>query len=41
MKKTLLKIIFTILMLLANGSVLVLADGPGIPPICYPGEPCN
>jgi hypothetical protein len=39
MQKTIIRIILTLLLLTAWGSAPVMANGPGIPPYCYP-NPC-
>ncbi len=41
MKSTLVRIIVVTLLLVSCGSAPVLADGPGIPPLCWPGQACS
>ncbi len=36
MKRTIVRIVLTALLLLACGTPSILADGPGGPPLCYP-----
>lgn len=38
MKQTIIRLIVLALLLAVSGSTPVLADGPGFPPLCYPGD---
>ena len=41
MKKTMVRIILVAGLLLAISATTALADGGGIPPLCYPGTNCK
>jgi hypothetical protein len=38
MKKIMIRMMLVVLFLVVCGSGPVLADGPGFPPLCYPGD---
>jgi len=40
MKRTIVRVILVISLLLASGSVPVLADTTPVP-VCWPGQPCT
>jgi len=40
MKKTLIRFILIASALLAMSATTAMADGGGLPPLCYPGKPC-
>jgi uncharacterized protein YcfL len=39
MKKNLIRMVLMVFFLVACGSTPVMANGPGQPPLCYPGDP--
>jgi hypothetical protein len=40
MKRNVARLVIATLVCLIFGSIPVLADGTGIPPLCMPGRPC-